>query len=61
VWQLWDLRSNTKIFDVPDHYGKWAGYYDSSSSCRLTGHLGSILPAKQARPANASTPAPNCM
>ncbi len=69
-WHLWDLRTNTKIFDLPEHYGNWSGYYDPGSSCRLTGDLGRILPAHQ-RPAhqrhalssmlNATTPAPNCL
>lgn len=64
VKQLWNLRTNTKIFDVPEHYGEWGGYWEPSGNCSLTGDLGKILHAHQQQaPAsiNASTPAPNCM
>jgi hypothetical protein len=60
TWQLWDLRTKSKVFDLPEHYGTWEGYRDPGSSCRLTGDQGRIPPGNQQK-ANASTPAPNCM
>jgi hypothetical protein len=59
-WSLWDLRANKKVFDVPEHYGDWTGYVEPTGNCRLTGHLGKILPAPTV-PAHNGTTTPNCM
>jgi len=58
--EVWDIKADRRLFDVPEHYGTWGGYYDPSGICRLTGELGRISPASQ-HPAHDSSAAPNCL
>ena len=40
VVQLLDFRSKEVIFDLPEHYGNWTGYFEKTRMCRLSGFLG---------------------
>lgn len=38
---LADAKTQERIFEVPQHYGEWGGYFDNSTRvCRVSGVLG---------------------
>jgi hypothetical protein len=38
---LADAKTQERIFEVPNHYGEWGGYFENSTRvCRVSGWLG---------------------
>jgi hypothetical protein len=42
IHRLQDSHTKEVIFQVPAHYGEWAGYLEQTSACRLSGQLGRL-------------------